>query len=337
LLLASMAPAQAVELRQLREGPCIEAVSAGYGLAGGIATPGLEAEPLATLCDGRLMRIGLKDGALVFRPFEGIVRKRDPSAGRTGELPDGQETHGPERIAAAWLIGPTDIYGHGILGDGIEASGFRFLRKDGVHFTYRLDGASVYEDLRVRLVDLNDDGTEEALLIRSYLDRGAALAVYDLRAGGPRPLGESPAIGLPNRWLNPAGAADFDGDGLVEVAIVETPHIGGILKFFQLHEDGLRLEHRAEGFSNHAIGSRVLDLSAVLDWNADGVPDLALPDAGRRHLKVVSLAGGSFTVLATLAADAPIAGHLVATDLDADGGPELLYLLADGTLLLASP
>jgi hypothetical protein len=54
-------------------------------------------------------------------------------------------------------------------------------------------------------------------------------------------------------------------------------------------------------------------------------------------LKVVSLAGGTFTVLATLAADAPIAGHFVTTDLDADGGPELLYLLTDGTLLLASP
>jgi hypothetical protein len=33
----------------------------------------------------------------------------------------------------------------------------------------------------------------------------------------------------PPRRLNPVGFGDFDGDGAMEVAYVQTPHIGGIL------------------------------------------------------------------------------------------------------------
>ncbi len=252
-------------------------------------------------------------------------------------LPDGKLTKGRGRIAWAWLSGPTDIYGHGILGDRVEASGLQVQLSDGSVFSLSLDPGSVFEDLRVRLVDLSGDGEDELVVVRSYLDRGAALAVYGLAEVGLEELGETPAIGQPNRWLNPAGAADFDGDGAVEIALVETPHIGGILRLFELTPDGLRLEHSEPGFSNHAIGSRVLDMAAVIDWNGDGISDLALPDAARRRMTVVSFAGGGFARLAVLPHDAPIVTAVLATDLEGDGAPELLYGLADGALVLVRP
>jgi hypothetical protein len=252
-------------------------------------------------------------------------------------LPDGDITEGRGLIRSAWLTAPTTIYGHGILGDRIEASGLRAIRRDGTGLEFFLGRDSVFEDLRVRLVDLDGDGQEELVAIRSYLDRGAALAVYRVTAAGIEPLAEGPAIGRPYRWLNPAGAADFDGDGVVEIAYVETPHIGGTLRFYALGATGLGLEHSAFGFSNHAIGSRVLDMSAVIDWNADGTPDLALPDASRRRMIVVTLGGGAYAVLATLSHDAEVSTAVVATDLDANGEPELVYGLDDGSLVLVTP
>ena len=239
---------------------------------------------------------------------------------------------------AAWLIHPTDIYRHGILGDQVEASGFHlgFLRVGG-SFNLTLPPGSVFEDLRVRLVDLTGDGQTEFVVIRSYLDRGAALAFYRLVDGKIEHLAETPPIGIANRWLNPAGAADFDGDGRVEIAYVETPHIGGTLRVWELVDGELRQEQAVAGFSNHAIGSRELDLSAVLDWNGDGVPDLAVPANGRRSLRIVSFAGGEFSELDTVPHDAEIVTAILATDLDADGKPELLYGLEDGRLMLARP
>ena len=46
-------------------------------------------------------------------------------------------------------------------------------------------------------------------------------------------IAESDPIGLSHRWLNPVGAADFDGDGKMEIAVVITPHIGGTLKLYE--------------------------------------------------------------------------------------------------------
>jgi hypothetical protein len=282
------------------------------------------------------MRVVLRDDAIEL-VADDAGPSPSPAVADPGMLPDGEITTGGGRARAAWLTGPTGIYGHGILGDRIEASGFRVVDRTGARFDLALDERSVFEDLRVRLVDLTGDGDDEFVVIRSTLDGGASLAVYRFGDAGIEPLAESPAIGQPNRWLNPAGAADFDGDGIVEIAHVETPHIGGVLRVFELGADGLRLEHSAPGFSNHAIGSRVLDMSAVVDWNADGVPDLALPDADRRRMRIVTLAGGAFAELAEIPHDTPIATAVIATDLDADGAPELVYGLDDGTIVLARP
>ena len=345
---------------------CVSELRAGPGPGVGIPTGRLARDVEVRLCDGALAALAASDGGLELKDRPGDDRKLeawlDPgpdlhpvpegAAGTPGVppgAPGSAASCAPDPLydaqpsvfrsaTFAVLFGPTEDYRHGILGDPVEASGFCTLNLwTGKAATLTLAPGSVFEDLRVRLVDLTGDGEAEFVVIRSHLVRGAALAVYRLVEGRILPLAETPAIGIADRWLNPAGAADFDGDGRVEIAYVETPHIGGTLRVWGLAQGRLRQELAVEGFSNHAIGSRELDLSAVLDWNADGVPDLALPDAARRRLRVVTFAGGRFAELAAFPHDARIRTAILATDLDADGSPELLYGLEDGRLMWATP
>jgi hypothetical protein len=115
------------------------------------------------------------------------------------------------------------------LGDTIEASGFA-VSHAGRTFTFELDESHVFEDRRVRLVELDDDPSPECFIIRASLTGGAAIAVYDIGPNGITPKAETPDIGKPNRWLNIAGFGDFTGRGEIEIAAVVTPHIAGSLR-----------------------------------------------------------------------------------------------------------
>lgn len=215
-------------------------------------------------------------------------------------LADSTPGHGKGLIRDAWLGQPVKRYGHGILGDRIEA-GTLFARLSGGRVVaHRVDNRSVFEDLTVRFADLDGDGQDELVVVQSDLQQGAALAVFGVRAGRLQGIARTPWIGTANRWLNPAGIADYDGDGRPEVALVRTPHIGGTLQFWQLAGGRMVAKGERHGFSNHRIGSRVLALSATLDWNRDGIMDLVLPEIGRRSLAVVTLADGTVRTLATI-------------------------------------
>jgi len=60
---------------------------------------------------------------------------------------------------------------------------------------------------------------------------------------------------LPNRWLNPLGVGDFDGDGRLDIALVATPHIGGRLRLYRYQPGRLTLFAERSGVSTHRIGS----------------------------------------------------------------------------------
>ena len=249
------------------------------------------------------------------------------------EVPDGIIPHG--RIASsmglkAWYAGATKRYGHGVLGDAIEAS--RLVVSNGsAELSFELEDDAVFEDLEPRIVDTDLDGRPEILAIKSYLRAGATVALYGLRDGALVPMAEAPAIGTPNRWLNPAGAADYDGDGRIEIALVETPHIGGILILYRW-EGGRWLKEvaRLPGYSTHRIGSTVLAMSHSHDWTGDGIADLLLPRQDRATLALVSAAGGTPREIAHLRNPAEIVTPLAEIDRE-DGGPALLYGLADGS------
>jgi hypothetical protein len=204
-------------------------------------------------------------------------------------LPDGQTTRAGGVVAR--LIVPTDRYDHGILGDGIEAGGLS-VTVDGRGHRLLLGPDRVFEDLRVRLVDLDGDGAPEALVVRTDLRRGAALAVYRISASGIEPMAASEPIGRPHRWLNPVGVADFAGSGERLVAAVVTPHVAGSLRFYRRRAEALEEVGRFDGVTNHIVGTRDLDLGCIVDVDRDEVPEIVLPSQDRTEIVTVSFAGG---------------------------------------------
>ena len=338
----------------LSAGAALTAISTGVNAAEVLRVPGL-------LADDAIVRIpGIEGGssqapsAVGVRGADGLVRPITLADGTLaianhGTMPtvtdsrpadilvDGEVTYGRANIARAWLTDPTERYRHGVLGDAIEAGGLALEGSDGRIARYKLDAGSVFEDRRVRLIDLDGDGRDEAIVVQSYLDAGAALAVFGLDGSNVAFLSEVPAIGRANRWLNPVGAADFDGDGQTEVALVETPHIGGRLRLYEFRDRRLHEDHAASGFSNHAIGSREQSQAAVHDWTGDGVPDIAVPDARRSTMRFVTFADGEFREFDTVAHRQPIVTAVRTALLDSSGAVYLVYGLADGTLVAVRP
>jgi hypothetical protein len=217
-----------------------------------------------------------------------------PTRADSPRLPDGEATRAGNLVA--YLIDPTTRYDHAVLGDAIEAGGFAVETKNG-RLVYRLGDDAVFEDRRVRLVDLDRDGRPEAIIIKSYLRRGAAVAIYRILADRIEPLAESPAIGTRHRWLNLVGVADFTGTDEPMVAAVITPHLAGSLRLYRLKAGALIEAARIDGVTNHIIGSRDLDLGRIDDVDGDGVPDIVLPTLDRRALVAVSFRGERPTII----------------------------------------
>lgn len=211
---------------------------------------------------------------------------------RPGALDDLRIARGSRNIAEAWLAEPTARYRHFVLGANYEAARLEVRLTDGRALTLRLPANSVFEDRQPRLADLDGDGSDEIILVRSYLDRGAALAVIGVRAGRLEIIAETPPIGIPHRWLNPAGIADFDGDGRLDIAYVQMPHVLGRLRVWTLRRGGLKEIASVDDTSNHRAGSRHLGLAAVADFDGDGVADLAIPSLDRRTLRFIAFKGG---------------------------------------------
>lgn len=244
----------------------------------------------------------------------------------TAMIPDGDVAQGDKDIRSAWLSSPTERYAHGVLGDGIEAAALTAVLPDGTRLTLSLPEHAVFEDRYPRLADLDGDGRDELVVVKATQTQGASLLVAGLRDGKLTILAEGAPIGRPYRWLNPVGAGDFDGDGETELAYVETPHIGGILRILKWRGDKLIEVYSAPGFSNHAIGTRELELSTVMDADGDGITDLIVPNTLRNVLRVVTFKGGVFKELFPIDLGAPLVR--LKTDYKSFGA--LVAILADG-------
>lgn len=218
-------------------------------------------------------------------------------------LPDGEISRFGR--FTAWLINPTTRYNHGVLGDAIEAGGF-IIKRDSDRLVYRLPHNAVFEDRRVRLVDFDDDGVPEAIIVKSYLRRGAAIAVYRIQADRIEPLAESEAIGISNRWLNPIGVADFAGTGKLMIAAIVTPHLVGSLRLYQISGRTLEEVARLDGYTNHILGERDLDLARVVKMNASELPLILTPSLNRRELAAISLREGTLKVVQKWSFDSQI-------------------------------
>ena len=295
---------------------------------GGAAALSLEADALIVIArDGTRHRLTLADSRIRFAP---APRAAQPATSADA-LPGAAVASGPG-VAAAWLAEPTGVYRHGVFGSAVEARAAAMRLAGGAELRLRLDENSVFEDRRPRLVSLDAEGRTLLLLVRANAATGAALVLLGVVDGALRTVAQSEPAG-PQRWLNPVGVADFDGDGEPEIAAVVTPHIGGTLKLFRRENEKLVEVLAAPGFSNHVFGAGLVPLDAIADLDGDGVSDLALPDASRRSLVLLTLKGRTYHEFARLPAYPALAG-LAAADLEGDGKPELAAVLTDGALMV---
>ncbi|MCB2110036.1 MAG: VCBS repeat-containing protein [Rhodobacteraceae bacterium] len=167
----------------------------------------------------------------------------------------------------------TASYGHGALGPGHEWARLN-IQGDAGSLSFQDERALVFEDIAPRLIDLDGDGDNEAMVVESSQTQGSRLAIWT----GEGRLAATAFIGNRHRWLAPAGAADLDGDGRIEIAYVETPHLGRVLKIARLEGDRLVRVAEARGLTNHRFGEPVIEgriaicagrptiLTANADW-----------------------------------------------------------------------
>ena len=198
-----------------------------------------------------------------------------------------------EGIVKAMLSCGTDRYAHAVLGDAIEAACLIVEDESGAVVQLDLPNHQVFEDLIPRIADVNSDGQNDVVLVRSGSRTGAALTVYSLtQTGSDKQLTElaaTPAIGTANRWLAPVGVADFNNDGVQDVAYVQTPHIGGILRVWSIVDGDFKEIIQSRGYSNHSIGDTRVSTAKIQDVNDDGVMDIALPDQRRQKTVWITL------------------------------------------------
>ncbi|MEM9472471.1 MAG: VCBS repeat-containing protein [Pseudomonadota bacterium] len=241
--------------------------------------------------------------------------------GKDGErLPDGLVSTGSNDVAEAWLTRPTKRYAHAILGDAIEAGGLLVKTADGRTLEHVLPDGFVFEDRRARLIDLDGDGRDEIVVVLSSLTEGAALAVYGVADGRLRLRAKTPHIGKTNRWLNPAEFADLDGDGEIEITAVWTPHLGRVLQAWRFSDGKLRRVASIGGYSNHAIGSPVQDLTEIVTLS-DGRAALAIPSPGYDEIAFLVLRQGEFAEVARK----PAGGRITSPIRRSENGRQLQF------------
>ncbi|TCO72833.1 FG-GAP repeat domain-containing protein [Rhodovulum euryhalinum] len=180
-----------------------------------------------------------------------------------------------EIVSARYAL-PTPRYDHGVLGDAIEWGALEVRLADGTGRRIVLPDTRVFEDTAPRLADLDGDGAPEVIAVETDLERGARLSVY----GVDGLIAATPFIGTRHRWLAPVGAADLDGDGQMEIAIVDRPHLARILRVWRFEAGRLTEIASAEGLTNHRIGDRAIS-GGLRDCGTGPELVLASPDWSR--------------------------------------------------------
>ena len=165
---------------------------------------------------------------------------------------------------------PTEDYRHCVLGDCTEYRGLRvhipdedvagdpMTGLDYKTFDLILPPDRVFEDLYPRClhntVPAFVDGPPMYLVVESSVTLGGSLALYTVKHGALVKWAATPHIGQRNRWLAPVGAGDLDGDGKIEFAYVDRPHLAQTLRIVRRDGDRLRQVASVVGVTNHRIG-----------------------------------------------------------------------------------
>lgn len=182
------------------------------------------------------------------------------------------------------LADPTDRYDHGVLGDGIEAASILLAEvrpEVRIISSIHMPGLKVVEGLAPIWIDWDGDGEREIIVTVSDIDQGAQIVLF---SEDGEQLAAGPAIGKGYRWRHQIAVAPFGSNGEMELADVLTPHLGGVVEFYEWDGSELNIVAQIPGFTSHVIGSRNLDMAAAADFDGDGRVELLLPDQARMNL-----------------------------------------------------
>jgi hypothetical protein len=232
-----------------------------------------------------------------------------PSSSDLATTERGRDAIPASRVEAAGpitasLTEPTREYRHEALGASIHAKSVSIAERRPVQIgagaqavptdvtRVQAGPGAVFEDREPRLAELGQDSPPEIVTVKSYAERGSALAIIGQRNGSWRVVAETPAIGEAQRWLNPAAIADFQGTGRQQIALIRTPHGEGVLQLWSLEGDALTLKAEKPGYSNHVFGRSAQDLAAAVDVDGDGRPELIVPTIDRRSVAILSMRDG---------------------------------------------
>ena len=188
-------------------------------------------------------------------------------------------------IVSARYAEPTPRYQHGVFGETEEWGALAFGLSDDQRMILRLPETRVFEDIAPRLADVDGDDAPEMIVVETDLSLGARLAIYD-EAGF---VAATPFIGQTHRWLAPIGVADLDGDGLIEIAYIDRPHLARLLRVWRFQGGTLVEVAQVEGLTNHrlvdpAIGGGLRDCGAG--------PEMITANARWSRLVASRLVGG---------------------------------------------
>ena len=189
-----------------------------------------------------------------------------------------------DTVLSAQYGAPTDRYDHGVLGDAIEWGRLDITTDDGLR-SFTLPQSRVFEDVAPRVVDLDNDGAPEVIVVETLASEGAQLAIYD--ASGK--IAATPHIGQTNRWLAPIGAADLDGDGVIEIAYIDRPHLAKTLRVWRYENGALEPVADLGGLTNHRIGEA--DIGGGIRDCGDG-PEVITASADWREVMATRLTDG---------------------------------------------
>lgn len=275
--------------------------------------------------------LALPDGGLAFIDEEGSVIVSVAAGNRRFDidaLPDARPVLSSDGRLAVYA-GPTDEYGHAVLGDDLEASRIEVIDVATLETVRSIPAprGEVFEGLSPMWADVDGDELDELVATASGPEAGARVVVYS--ESGSLVAASAP-VGLGFRWRHQLAAGPFGPDGALEIVDVRTPHLGGRLEFFRISDRVLESVVAPGEYQTHVLGSRNLD--QALGVGLDRGLGMLVPSQDQRTLVLARRTSDGVSVESIAELSARLATNLSGTVID--GEAVVAAALADGTVLV---
>lgn len=210
------------------------------------------------------------------------------------------------------LSDPSNRYQHGILGDVLEATSVTIVQlsdQPAIISKFSVPVDWVIESILPIWSDWDENGEREIVLTLSNATHGAKLVLYD---EGGNFLAESLPIGKGYRWRHALDIAPFGDNGQILLVDVQTPHIGGIVGFYNWDKENkvLKTEASISGYSTHDIGSRAMQMYALMTDEQNKQVLLIVPSQSKKELIALRFISGDIHEEWRIPLDGKLSGNL---------------------------